>query len=131
VPEQNKENSVPNPVMHFEILADDPSLVRGFYLDLFGWQATDYPGMDYALLSSGHDKGASGGLSAASPALPRGLAVYVQVEDIAAVLARAHTLRPGAVLQEPYEVPGVGRFALLADPEGNRVGLWQLPAGEV
>lgn len=32
--------SVPNPVMHFEILADDPSAIRRFYTELFGWQAT-------------------------------------------------------------------------------------------
>ena len=55
-----------------------------------------------------------------------GLAVYVEVDSVEQALAKARELGAAKVLQEPGDVPGVGRFAVFADPEGNRIGLGKL-----
>lgn len=116
------------PVMHFELVANDPKKLRSFFTTLFGWGVEEYAEMGYSMLHTRSDKekaGIDGGIGGASKELPAGLALYVQVEDVEKHLARA--LELGAkVLQQPYDVPGVGRMALFADPEGNRVGLWKV-----
>ena len=53
-----------------------------------------------------------------------GVKVYVRVEDLDRYLERAEELG-GARLVPPMELPGgFGRIAVLADPDGNPVGLW-------
>jgi hypothetical protein len=52
------------------------------------------------------------------------VAIYVQVDDLDGYLERAGKLG-GKTLIPPTEVPGMGRFAWLTDPEGTIVGLWK------
>ena len=48
----------------------------------------------------------------------------MRVDDLDAYLARAEELG-GSRLVEPTKLPGdYGSFAILADPDGNAVGLW-------
>jgi predicted enzyme related to lactoylglutathione lyase len=50
--------------------------------------------------------------------------IYVRVDDLPGYLERAERLG-GRQLVEPTELPGgFGTFAVLADPDGNHVGLW-------
>jgi uncharacterized protein len=50
--------------------------------------------------------------------------IYVRVDDLPAYLERAERLG-GRRLVEPTDLPGgFGTFAVLADPDGNQVGLW-------
>jgi len=116
------------PVMHFELIARDTKKLRSFYTELFGWRPEDYPGMDYAMLHTGGKEGIGGGLGSEQTGLPAGMTIYVQVDDVEGFLAQARCLGATTVLQEPYDVPGVGRFAVFTDPEGNRIGLWKVPA---
>jgi len=112
--------------MHFELIAKDTAKLKTFYTTLFGWRPEDHPGMEYATLHTGSKDGIGGGLGSEQSGLPAGLAIYVQVNDVEAFLAKARSLGASRVLQEPYDVPGVGRFAVFADPEGNRIGLWKV-----
>ena len=116
-----------NPVMHFELVAKHPEKLKDFYARLFGWRPEEFPGMDYALLHPDAGQGIGGGVGGAQNGLAPGLAVYVQVPDVEKALAQARELGAGKVLQEPNDYPGVGRFAVFSDPEGNRIGLWKLP----
>jgi predicted enzyme related to lactoylglutathione lyase len=50
---------------------------------------------------------------------------YVAVKDLSTALARA-TTEGGEVVREPWEVPGVGRIAIVADNTGNAMG-WMTP----
>lgn len=50
---------------------------------------------------------------------------YVAVDDLAGALARA-TMEGGEVLREPWDVPGVGRIAIVNDNAGNTLG-WMKP----
>jgi uncharacterized protein len=118
---------MPNPVMHFELIAKNPDRLKDFYRRLFGWRQEEFPGMGYALLHADAGKGIGGGLGSPEGGLPPGLAVYVEVDDVEKALASARELGAAKVLQEPSDVPGIGRFAVFTDPEGNRIGLWKLP----
>ena len=51
---------------------------------------------------------------------------YVAVKDLSTALARA-TSEGGAVVREPWDVPGVGRIAIVNDNAGNSIG-WMTPA---
>ena len=53
-----------------------------------------------------------------------GVALYVQVRDIRASLARAAELG-GTVIAEPFDIPGGPTLAPITDPEGNPVMLVQ------
>ena len=50
---------------------------------------------------------------------------YVAVKDLSTALARA-TSEGGEVVREPWDVPGVGRIAIVNDNAGNSMG-WMTP----
>lgn len=50
---------------------------------------------------------------------------YVAVKDLSGALARA-TTEGGEVVREPWDVPGVGRIAIVADNAGFAMG-WMTP----
>ena len=51
---------------------------------------------------------------------------YVAVNDLSGALARA-SIEGGEVVREPWEVPGVGRIAIVNDNAGNTLG-WMTPS---
>ena len=53
--------------------------------------------------------------------------VYFNVEDCDATVARAVELGAGELVA-PYDVPGVGRTAMVRDPQGALVGVPPEPA---
>ena len=116
-----------NPVMHFELVARNPDKLKDFYARLFGWRREEFPDMGYAMLHTDSGQGIGGGVGGADNSLTPGLAVYVQVPDVEKAMAKARELGATKVLQEPNDIPGIGRFAVFSDPEGNRIGLWKLP----
>ncbi|WP_043659177.1 VOC family protein [Thermocrispum municipale] len=111
---------MPNPVVHFEIGTKDSGRARSFYRALFGWQPAP-GGPEYWLIPPEGD-GIGGGIREASDQVPTYITFYVQVDDIRASVAKARELG-GQVIVAPTPIPGVGEFALFADPDGNTVGL--------
>jgi predicted enzyme related to lactoylglutathione lyase len=101
--------------------------VRGFYAELFGWTYQESPGdTPYLMFSSGDTQ--IGGLDATGqPGVGQdGLRIYVSVDDLEAVCAKAPELG-GSVEQGRTDIGGdMGYFAFLRDPEGNRIGAWSL-----
>jgi predicted enzyme related to lactoylglutathione lyase len=112
-----------SPVVHAEIRSVDPDATRAFFGDLLGWTYPDegaFPGYTFV------DTGVPDALyTAISPDQGEGNLVtfFVGVEDMEASIASAERLG-GTLVQKPIDVPGV-RFALIADPLGNKVGLAQ------
>jgi predicted enzyme related to lactoylglutathione lyase len=65
-----------------------------------------------------------GGIGPSQAPGDTGVKFYVRVDDLEAYLARAERLG-GRRLVPPMDLPGdYGRIAVLADPDGNPVGLW-------
>jgi predicted enzyme related to lactoylglutathione lyase len=115
------------PVVHFEIGSPRPDLARAFYEDLFGWSITTDAASGYGLIETGAADGIGGGLMPAGDDMPPYVTLYVAVPDLEAVLRKAEEL--GAKrLVEPTPVPGMGAFAIFADPDGNAIGLLRMDA---
>lgn len=111
----------------FELSTSDLDAAARFYQALFGWQigSSEMPGMDYRLARSGEDMVAGlMDLSACPDGTPPNWLIYFD-GDSADDTARATASAGGRVLREPADVPGVGRFAVLADPQGAVFGVLQ------
>lgn len=113
----------PRPVVHFEIHAKDGKKLQEFYKELFGWNITDTPSMNYAFIEAGiggPENGVGGGI-AQSPVAPM-VTFYVQVLDLNETLQKAESMGGGTVMP-PMDVPDGPTIAQMRDPEGNVIGL--------
>ncbi len=111
-----------------QLNASDSGACVPFYTGLFGWSAKqeDMGGMPLTLFSRGQDQVASSmpipHQGADTP--PSHWMGYVWVEDLDTTYATAGTL--GAQLfVPPTAIPGVGRFAVIADSGGAILGLFE------
>jgi uncharacterized protein len=112
----------PAPVW-FDISTPDAPQARRFYQELFGWTVTAID-ETYGLVGDGQP---AGGIGQAGPESPyTGIVVYFQVDDVDSALARAEELGASRVM-EPADTP-MSRIAVVADPDGNLVGLLSRPA---
>lgn len=113
----------------YELMSPDVDAAKAFYSDVVGWAITDsgMPGMDYLMLNVGDQ--AIGGMmgldddSSTAGAQP-GWIGYVAVDDVDAS-AKKVLQAGGAVLVEPQDIPGVGRFANVTDPHGAVLALFK------
>jgi uncharacterized protein len=101
-----------------ELATRDTPNAAAFYTGLFGWGTKPDPKNQYTEWTQGGQS--IGGMLPMGPewgeAPPR-WSVYFQVADCDASAARAQSL--GAqVWVPPRDIPGVGRFAVLSDPQG-------------
>ncbi len=106
----------------YELITNDTAAGAAFYQAVVGWDAADagMPAGDYTLFSAAGTPVA--GLMALPPeARQRGAEPgwigYVGVADVDAHLPRL-TQAGGAVHRAPADIPDVGRFAVVADPQG-------------
>ena len=103
-----------------ELMSTDPPAATKFYGELFGWklEAMDM-GMPYHVVNVGD--AAIGGIMGMPPGAPPGMpptwVPYVTVADVDALAKRVIALG-GKVMVPPADVPTVGRFAVIADPQG-------------
>ncbi len=109
-----------NPVW-FELVAADADAAQAFYADVVGWTiaAGGMPGMDYRIVTA-PDGDRIAGLMPPPPGMPGAPTwlVYFGCDDVDATVAAAQA--NGAALRlPPMDVPGAGRLAMLADPQGN------------
>ena len=114
---------MPNPVMHFEIMAtENVDALRTFYADAFGWTIDANNPMHYGLVDTGAGTGINGGIGTPMHGQSY-VTVYVAVDDLAATLAKIESLG-GSTLMPPMDVPdGKVSLALFKDPAGNAIGL--------
>jgi uncharacterized protein len=115
-----------NPFVHVELSTTDPTKARVFYSSLFTWKLEDVPmgAMGtYTLIQPGEGTG-GGMMKHPMPGAPSAWLAYVNVDDVRKTTEKARAL--GAqVLKETTEVPGEGWFAIIIDPTGAHLGLWQ------
>jgi hypothetical protein len=107
-----------------ELVSNDVAGARKFYTGLFGWQAAAFAGGgDYTLFKQG-DAMVGGLMPCSKPGLPSHWLPYVTVPDVDATAAKAKSL--GAqIVMNPFDVPTVGRIAVLIDPQGAAIGLFK------
>jgi uncharacterized protein len=97
----------------------DAEKAKSFYTELLGWETEAWPGeQEYTIIKVG-GKG-HGGIAAAQGGAPSHWMGNVFVEDVDEVARRAEAAG-GKVLYGPEDIPEVGRFALISDPQGATV----------
>lgn len=114
------------PVAFFEVISPNQERAQKFYAELFGWQVNPDPAMGgYALVDTGAGEGAiGGGIGTSDDPADAGVKIYMRVDDLDTYMNRAEELG-GTRVMPPMDLPGdFGRIAVIADPDGNRVGLW-------
>jgi predicted enzyme related to lactoylglutathione lyase len=113
-----------------DLATTDPAGAKVFYGAVFGWEAQDMPAGEagtYSMLY--RDGDAVGGLSELfeqqrAAGVPPSWLSYVTVESVDEVARRAGDL-DGTVRSEPMDVLDSGRMAIVADPTGAVLGLWE------
>jgi len=125
-----------NPVVHFEMPAEDRNRMAKFYTKAFGWQTQMLgPEMnEYVLVTTTEpgengrpkDPGAiNGGFYKKSADMPAQYpSIVIAVGDIKEAMKKV-TEAGGKVLGEPMEIPGYGLYVSFFDTEGNRVSMMQ------
>jgi uncharacterized protein len=118
-----KTTATAKPVVWFEVVGKDGPALQHFYSKLFDWQVADAgDGSGYGLVSAA-EKGIGGGIGPSQDGGAGHVTFYVEVDDPAAVLARAEKLG-GRTIMPPMELPQFHlTFALMVDPEGHLIGL--------
>lgn len=119
-----------NRVVHFEIPADQPESLTKFYGELFGWkfQKAPFPGPEYWLCETGDTGPGINGAVMQRMHAQQPWMNYVSVSSIDATIEQAARLGAKTALPKT-EVPGVGAYAAIIDPQGNICGLWEVAAG--
>lgn len=113
---------MPHPVVHFEIAGRDGEALERFYAELFGWEisVTSAGGHRYAYVDTGAEEAVRGGIRH-EPEGSAEIVLYVRVEDLEAMVQTAESA--GATVRIPPMESGELRFAVIADPAGNPIGL--------
>lgn len=113
-----------------ELVTRDVERAKAFYRDTIGWSFNPAPmanGGTYWVAACGGVP-VAGLFSLDAPefeGVPEGWMSYLAVDDVDARLEKA--LQAGAKLMKPiFDVPGVGRIAILIEPGGAGVG-WMTP----
>lgn len=111
----------------YELMTTDTKAAEAFYGRVVGWKAEPYPGseMAYTIWKAG-EQGIGGMMQltddARAAGAPPSWMIYVAVHDVDAIAARAQSLGGKAVVP-PTDIPQVGRFAVLADPQGAHIAV--------
>ena len=116
-------------VTWFDLTVPDAGSVRDFYASVIGWEPSevsmgDYA--DYAMNAPGTDNTVAGVCHArgANAGLPPMWLAYVAVESLDASLARCRD-GGGAVVAGPKTMGSHGRYAVIRDPAGACVALFE------
>ena len=109
----------------FELMSGDPGAAREFFVGLLGWGSEEMPMGErvYTVFKRGEQSVAGMmGLPEEAGDAPSHWLAYFAVDDSDATAASARDLG-GTVLVPPTDIPGVGRFAVLRDPQGAMFGV--------
>ena len=105
-----------------ELVTANVPAAKKFYNGLLGWKTQPFgKDVEYTLFTKGKDN-AGGMMKCPKPGNPAQWVPYVFVDDVDATAKKTTKLR-GKVVMEPFDVPTVGRIAILADPQGATFGI--------
>lgn len=122
-----------HPVVHFEIIGTDPTALRTYYGEVFGWEFDTSGPVAQSVSQPGNYGFTDAAMSTDTPGIPGGIGggagyhphvvFYVGVPNVEAALQKAETLG-GKRQLGPERAPGRDLVvAHFTDPEGNLIGL--------
>ena len=108
-----------------ELMTTDVAGAKAFYGELFGWALHDEqaPDMVYTMAKAG-DKDVAGMMAIPDEAkgMPATWGAYVTVDDVDKQVKRVESLG-GKIMVPPRDIPDVGRFAVISDPQGAMLSI--------
>ncbi len=125
-----------NPVVHFEMPAEDRKRMADFYSGVFGWQAQllgEEMGNYVTVATTEMDENGrpkmpgaiNGGFYPKTTDMPAQYpSIVIAVDEILESMKKVMSAG-GNVIGEPMEIPGIGWYVSFIDTEGNRVSLLQ------
>jgi len=117
----SKNSNSSGRIVWHELVTPDPKATLGFYGELLGWTSSEMdmgPAGKYTMFKSG---GVDVGGAIAPPKgsnVPPSWLAYAAVADVD-VATRVATERGGKIMAPPMDIPNVGRFAVVVDPQGG------------
>ncbi|MEM6615020.1 MAG: VOC family protein [Pseudomonadota bacterium] len=118
-----------------ELMTRDVAGAKAFYSDALGWTYSEMPdpdtGSTYFIAMDGELP--VGGMFDITnipgmDQVPASWMAYIAVDDIDARVEKAKA-GGATIVREPWDVPGVGRIAMVMQPDGAHIG-WMTPAAE-
>jgi len=109
-----------------ELMTTDVEGAAQFYGALFGWETEEAPtavvegmeGVKYTVVKvDGDPVGGLTRMPSECKGMPPCWGVYVTVDDVDAIAAKVEELG-GQLLRPPADIPNVGRFCVIQDPQG-------------
>jgi uncharacterized protein len=112
-----------------ELMTRNVEQAKKFYSDTIGWKFEGMPMPNGTYwIAKADDKPLAGVFDISGPEfgpVPESWMAYIAVDDVDARVAKA--VKAGARLMKPiFDVPGVGRIAILMEPGGAGIG-WMTP----
>jgi predicted enzyme related to lactoylglutathione lyase len=102
-------------------MSNDVNAAIAFYSEVTGWKTEPF---DKAYTMWTGSQGPLGGvMKHQDKSMPPSWMASVQVEDVDAT-AKLAKERGGKIYMDPFDVPEVGRFAVIADPQGVAIGIF-------
>jgi len=126
----NIDTHAPGSFCWVELATTDQKAAKTFYTSLLGWTVNEMEmGPDYVYYIfqvNGRDAAAGYGMNAGllSQGVPSHWALYISVTSADHAAARAEAAG-GKVLAPPFDVGPYGRMAVLQDPTGAAINVWE------
>ena len=110
-------------ITHIDIPVSDFARSTAFYSRLFGWEIADVPGFEDYPMWRAPNQISGGGLAPREEGFtqPRS---YVEVDSIDDTVAAARS-EGATVLMEKSEITPTSWWAVIRDPDGNDIGLFE------
>jgi len=108
-----------------ELMTTDVDGAKKFYGDLFGWKFDDMPSeeMVYSVVQTDGDGiGGIMPMSKDAPPMPPCWGIYVTVDKVDETAEKASMIG-ATIIVPPRDIPDVGRFAVLQDPQGAVISI--------
>jgi predicted enzyme related to lactoylglutathione lyase len=124
-----ERKQIPGKFVWFELVTRDAKKAQAFYGEVLGWKVLPFPmgKGTYEMIQVG-DAMVGGYAEPKNDTQGSHWLSYVSVEDVDAV-AKAAIANGGKVIEEPYDIPSVGRTARIADPQGAELCPFHSSAG--
>ena len=110
-------------ITHIEIPVSDNERAKSFYNALFGWQIEEYPGFEGYPMWRAPNQVSGGALVAREGDFTQPRST-IEVDSIEETLRAAET-SGGKVIQGREPIDDSSWFAVMEDPDGNRIGLYE------
>ena len=107
-----------------ELMTSDIAGAKAFYTEMFSWQLEDINNeMPYTMAKiDGQDSAGMMSMPPEAGEMPPMWGAYVTVNDVEASAKQAEALG-GKILMEPRDIPEVGRFCVICDPQGAALSI--------